>query len=167
MLPLPDFETEMANTRRTLERVPQDKLGWKPDEKSGSMAWMAGHIAQLPQWGTMTLTTQELVLDGMQPPPPPQTREDILGRFDKNVEEFRTALAKATNEDLGHVWKCTMNGRIIIQAPRFIVLRGMVMNHMIHHRAQLTMYFRMNGIPVPAMYGPSADEEPHEMGVRA
>ena len=164
---LPDLESEIANTRKTLERVPQDKLGWKPNEKSGTMGWMAAHIATLPQWGSMTLTTPELVLDGMQPPPPPETKEAILALFDKNVTDFRNALNKATDEELGHVWTCTWNGQIIIQAPRFIVLRGMVMNHLIHHRAQLTMYFRMCGVPVPSLYGPSADEPPVHGGAGA
>lgn len=159
MIPLPDFETEMAATRRTLERVPQDKLGWKPDEKSGTLGWLAAHIATVPKWGEMTLTTPDLSLDGMQPPPPPETAEAILEAFDKNVDDFRTQLAKATDEELGHVWTCTWEGRILIQAPRFIVLRGSVLNHMIHHRGQLTMYFRMLGIPVPGLYGPSADEQ--------
>jgi uncharacterized damage-inducible protein DinB len=164
MNPLPDFETEMAATRRTLERVPSDKLGWKPDEKSGTMGWMAAHVATLPKWGVMTLAMPELSLDGMTPPPPPDTTEAILATFDQNVEELRNALAKATDEDLGHVWTCRWNGQIIIQAPRFIVLRGTVMNHLIHHRAQLTMYFRMVGVPVPSLYGPSADEQPPQGG---
>ena len=161
---VPDLETEIANTRKTLERIPQDKLRWKPDEKSGTMAWMATHIANIPQWGAITLTMPELVLDGMKPPPAPETTEEILALFEKNATDFRNALAKATDEDLGHVWTCTWNGQIIIQAPRFIVLRGMVMNHLIHHRAQLTMYFRMCGIPVPSLYGPSADEQPAQSG---
>lgn len=166
MSPLPDFESEVAATRRTLERVPTDKLGWKPDEKSGTLGWMAGHIAMLPKWGSMTLGTPELCLDGMQPPPPPQTVEAILAMFDENVNEFRAALSKATDEDLGHVWKCTWNDQIVIQAPRFVVLRGTVMNHLIHHRAQLTMYFRMLGVPVPSLYGPSADEQPGQTGAK-
>ena len=167
MNPLPDFETEIAATRKTLQRVPQDKLGWKPDEKSGTLGWMAGHIATLPVWGLMTLNTPHLSLDGMQPPAPPDTTEGIVAMFDKNAEDFRTALAKATEEDLGHVWTCTWNGQVLIQAPRFIVLRGSVMNHMIHHRAQLTMYFRMLGVPVPGLYGPSADEQMNQAGAGA
>jgi uncharacterized damage-inducible protein DinB len=167
MKTLPDFETEMANTRRVLERVPQDKLGWKPDEKSGTMGWLAGHVATIPSWGMMTITTPDLVLDGMKPPPPPETTEALLAVFDKGVSDFRNSLDKATDEDLGHVWKCTWNGQILVQAPRFIVLRGTVMNHMIHHRAQLTMYLRLCGVPVPGLYGPSADEMPVGTGANA
>jgi uncharacterized damage-inducible protein DinB len=167
MNPLPDFDIEIAATRRTLERIPEDKLGWKPDEKSGTVGWMAGHIATLPMWGTMTLGSPELCLDGMQPPPPPESKQAILDNFEKTVEEFRAALAKATDDDLAQVWKCTWNGKVLIEAPRAQVLRHSVMNHLIHHRAQLTMYFRLLGVPVPGLYGPSADEVMHETGASA
>lgn len=147
-----------------LERVPQDKLGWRPDEKSGTLGWLAGHLATIPVWGQMAITKPDLVLDHMEPPPPPKTTKALLEEFDKGVAEFRSVLGRATDEELGHIWKCTLNGQIIVQAPRFIVLRGMVMNHMIHHRGQLAMYLRLCGVEVPGMYGPSADEMPVEVG---
>lgn len=147
-----------------LERVPEDRMDWKPDPKSGTMGWLANHVATIPLWGQTAITTPELVLDDMQPPPPLKTTASLLEAFDKNVEEFREALRRTNDEELGHSWKCTWDGNVVVQAPRFIVLRGMVMNHMIHHRAQLGVYLRLCGVPVPGMYGPSADEVASEVG---
>ncbi len=159
---LAEFEQEAANTRKTLERVPADKLGWKPHEKSGTMGWLAGHVANLPSWAEMTLSGTELDLEPggkqFQPPPPPQSTQELLAMFDKNLAAARAAIQRASDEDLMVPWTLLKNGQKILTLPRIAVLRGFVMNHSIHHRGQLTVYLRLNNIPVPALYGPSADE---------
>ena len=159
---LPEFDQEMRSTRRTLERVPQDKLTWKPHEKSGTMGWLAAHIALIPSWGTMTLTTESL---DIAPPGEPAHRIEpatdvaaMLATFDRLVEECRATLAAAADEDFTKPWTLLRTGQPMFTMPRIAVYRSMVMNHMVHHRAQLSVYLRLNDIPVPALYGPSADE---------
>lgn len=155
---LPDLDAEVQSTRQALERVATDKFGFSPHPRSKSMIWLATHVATLPGWGTMCLQTDELRLDGMKPDPEPKDTAELLERFDKAVAELRAELAKATPEALAKEWACYFGEREILRMPRAAVLRNVVMNHLIHHRGQLTMYFRMAGIPVPGMYGPSADE---------
>lgn len=157
---LAEFDQEMANTRKTLERVPEDKFGWKPHEKSGTMIWLAGHVANIPSWPKFTMDRDLLDLDaGMQPPPAPKTTKELLAFFDQNVASGRAAIAAATEPQMFQPWTLKAGGKAMFTLPRIAVLRGMVMNHLIHHRAQLTVYLRLNDIPVPALYGPSADEQ--------
>jgi uncharacterized damage-inducible protein DinB len=159
---LAEFDQEMANTRKTLERVPENKFGWKPHAKSGTMIWLAGHVAQIPGWGKETLERAELDIApvGQPPQPPPviKTRKELLELFDRNATAGRAALAKATDDQMMKPWSLLSGGRNIFTMPRVAVFRGFVMNHLIHHRAQLTVYLRLNDIPVPGLYGPSADE---------
>ncbi len=159
---LPEFDHEMDNTRRTLERVPDEKFGWKPHEKSGTMGWLAAHVAGIPSWPVMTITKDSLDIapkDGAPPQPPaPSTRKALLEAFEKNAADGRAALAKATDQQLMGPWTLLAGGEKVFTMPRVAVLRSFVMNHLIHHRAQLTVYLRLNNIPVPALYGPSADE---------
>jgi uncharacterized damage-inducible protein DinB len=160
---LPEFDQEMASTRTTLERVPDDKFGWKPHEKSFALGALATHVANIPFWAVMTFQVDSLDL---RPPggeemksPTAGNREEVLALFDKNVAEARTALAGATDAQFMEPWSLLMAGQTLFTMPRYGVYRGMVMNHLVHHRAQLTVYFRLNDIPVPALYGPSADEQ--------
>lgn len=166
---LPEFDQEMANTRKTLERVPEDKFEWKPDPKSMSMGRLAQHIAEMPSWGSSTMVADNLDLDpegkGFTPRPLPKTRQEVLEMFDKNVKEARAAIEKASDADFMKPWSLLMNKKVLMTMPRTAVLRSFVMNHIIHHRAQMTVYFRLNGVPVPALYGPSADEG--QMGATA
>ena len=159
---LPEFDQEMANARRTLERVPDDKLTWKPHPKSGAMGWLAGHVAQLPSWAGIAVGQDSLDLepDGKPttPPPPPKSRQEILEMFDKSVAAGRAAIAGASDEHLLKPWTLLKNGQTIMTLPRVAVLRSFVLNHLIHHRAQLGVYLRLNDLPVPSIYGPSADE---------
>jgi uncharacterized damage-inducible protein DinB len=151
----------MAGTRKTLERLPEGKFDFKPHEKSPTMGWMAGHIAQMTQWGTMTCKTESVDLaapENQERPPQPKTAQEAVAAFDKNVAEFRAALEQTTDEKMMEPWTLKMGDKIIFSMPRAAVLRGFVFSHLIHHRAQLTVYLRMNGVPVPALYGPSADE---------
>jgi uncharacterized damage-inducible protein DinB len=159
---LPEFDQEMQNTRKTLERVPDDKWSWKPHDTSGTVGWLAGHIAMLPSWGTMTIRTEKLdvaPVDGPKwQPPKIENRKQMLAEFDKNVAEMRAALAGVSDQEIMKNWTLLGGGKAIFAMPRVACLRGTVLNHLIHHRAQLTVYFRMMGVPVPSLYGPSGDE---------
>ncbi len=157
---LPEFDHEMTNTRKTLERVPEDKFGWKPHDKSGSMIWLANHVATIPGYVPVTLTTESFDIEaGGTPPPEPKSRKELLDAFEDSVKKCRAALESATDDELMKLWSLKAGANTIFTMPRIAVLRAMVMNHMIHHRAQLTVYLRMNNVPVPAIYGPSADEQ--------
>lgn len=159
---LQEYDQEMANTRKTLERVPDGKFDWKPHSKSGSFGWLAGHVANIPGWASITVkeTGFDMMPNGvpMQPPPPPKSRKELLELFDKNVEDARAAIAGASEADLKANWSLLRNGQALMTMPRNVCLRSFVMNHLIHHRAQLGVYLRLNDIAVPSIYGPSADE---------
>lgn len=160
---LPEFDQEMANTRKVLERVPEDKFGWKPHEKSGTMGWLADHCAFLPGWCKETFTLKELDLspDGKPfvPEPAPASSKALLEKFDRCVTAGRAALASASDEAMMESWSLLMTGKPILTMPRVAVYRSMIMNHLVHHRAQLVVYLRLNNVPVPGLYGPSADEQ--------
>jgi uncharacterized damage-inducible protein DinB len=159
---LPEFDQEMKNTRTTLERVPDDKWGWKPHDKSGTVGWLASHIATLPSWLQVTVQTTELDVAPVSGPkwePPKITnRSELLHEFDKSTAEARAALANVSDNDLMVGWTLLAGGQKIFTMPRIACIRGFVMNHIIHHRAQLGVYFRLLDIAVPSLYGPSADE---------
>lgn len=153
----------MANARKTLERVPEDKFGWAPHAKSMTMGRLATHISELPEWVASTLASESL--DFAPPGGPPYqpktaaSRAAMLEQFDKNVAAARAAIAAAGDDQWMVKWTLLAGGRTIFSMPRIAVLRGMVMNHLIHHRGQLSVYLRLNDVPVPALYGPSADEQ--------
>ena len=159
---LPEFEQEMANTRKVLERIPEDRLDWQPHGKSHTIGWNANHIADLPHWLVVTLTQPSLDIAPVDAPPyvtPKLTgRNEILDLFDKNVAAARTALTAVKDEDVARMWSLERAGKPIFTMPRSAVVRGMVLSHLIHHRAILCVYLRLNDIPVPGMYGPSGDE---------
>lgn len=158
---LPEFDQEMANLRKTLERVPDDKFDWKPHPKSNTMGWLANHLANLPAWPAFTMNQDVLDLNpggkNYEEPAKPNIAE-VLAMFDENLAQGRKALADAPDEKFFQTWKLIAGGKEVLSLPRIAVVRGMILNHMIHHRAQLTVYLRLNDLPVPALYGPSADE---------
>ncbi len=159
---LPEFDQEMQSTRKTLERVPDDKWNWKPHEKSGTVGWLASHVATMVGWLPMTINTEELdyapVGGPSFEPPKISNRKELLAVFDKESGAARAALAKVNDAEMLKNWKLLAGGKEILSMPRVACIRGMVLNHLIHHRAQLTVYFRLIGVPVPGLYGPSADE---------
>jgi len=161
---LPEFDNEMKGTRRTLERVPESKFAWKPHEKSGTMGWLAGHLATLPWWATITVNQDSLDLMPEGKPlaqfAPPTTAVELLATFDSKSAEGRAVIAGASDEGLRKPWTLYKNGVQLLTMPKFVVLRSFVLNHIIHHRAQLGVYLRLNNIAVPSIYGPSADEQP-------
>jgi len=159
---LSEFDHEMISTRQTLERVPEGKGDWAPHEKSMKMGRLAGHLAELSGWAA-TIISQDS-LDFRPPGAPPMTpmvmtsRAQILEVFDKKAAEARAQLAGVSDETLMKNWTLLGGGQPIMTMPRIAFLRGFVMNHIIHHRAQLGVYLRLNNVPVPSVYGPSADE---------
>jgi uncharacterized damage-inducible protein DinB len=159
---LPEFDHEMANTRKTLERVPDDRLDWKPHERSYTLGDLATHLATIPSWAPPTIEQDALDLAPGGAPPlravPIRSRQEALERFDENVMAARAAIAGASDELLLKPWTLLSGGQAIFTMPRTAVLRGFIMNHIIHHRAQLGIYLRLNDVPVPSIYGPSADE---------
>ena len=160
---LAEFDHEMANTRKTLERVPDDKFGWKPHPKSGTMGWLATHVATLPNWAAETIEKDSFNLappGGTESPRPAEaaSRQELLARFEESVSKGRAAIASADDARMFTTWTLLKGDQTIFSLPKIAVLRGFVMNHLIHHRAQLGVYLRLNDVPVPALYGPSADE---------
>jgi uncharacterized damage-inducible protein DinB len=160
---LPEFDQEMVNTRKTLERVPDSQFAWKPHEKSMPLGRLATHVAETSGWARTTIETDSLDLAPPGAPPfqpiTANSRQEVLSIFDKNAAAARAAIASASDDHLTKPWSLLMGGKTILTLPRMSVLRTFVMNHMIHHRAQLGVYLRLNNIPVPAIYGPSADEQ--------
>jgi uncharacterized damage-inducible protein DinB len=159
---LPEFDQEMANTRKVLERIPEDKLDWRAHPKSNTIGWNANHIAEIPGWVEGTLGQTAWDIDPVEgeryQSPKLTTRKEILELFDKNVGAARKAIAAVKDEELGQIWSLLQRGVPLITMPRGAVIRSFVMNHLIHHRACLCVYLRLNDIPVPGMYGPSGDE---------
>ena len=159
---LGEFEQEMQNTRKVLERVPEGKWNWKPHDKSGTIGWLAGHVATLPGWAAMTIQTEELdyapVNGPSYQPPKTDNRKELLEVFEKNVADARAALSTASDQEMMKNWTLLAGGQTIFAMPRVACIRGMVFNHLIHHRAQLTVYLRLLDVPVPGLYGSSADE---------
>lgn len=159
---LAEFDQEMQNTRKVLERCPDDRWNWKPHEKSGTLGWLAGHVATMVGWLPVTINTQELdyapIGGPAYAPPKTDNRKELLAVFDKGVAEARAALAGVSDAEMMKNWKLLAGGQEIFTMPRVACIRSIVLNHIIHHRAQLTVYFRLLGIAVPGLYGPSADE---------
>ncbi len=155
---LPEFDQEMANTRRMLERVPDEHLEFKPHEKSFSLHDLAHHVATLPTWIGVALTTTDLDLDEPWHSPETGSREEMLAVFDAAVRDVRPTLESATAADLAVAWTLRSGEKVWLTMPRSMVYRTMALNHLVHHRAQLGVYLRLLDVPVPGMYGPSADE---------
>lgn len=155
---LPEFDHEMTTTRKVLERVPEDKFDWKPHTKSFSLGALAAHVAALPTWGAETLNKSEIDVAGVQPPAAPPSKTALLAAFDANVAATRAALAGKTDAELVAMWTLKRGGKTLFSMPKTAVLRSFVLSHLIHHRGQLSVYLRLLDVPVPSIYGPSADE---------
>ena len=157
---LPEVEQELATTRRVLERVPDDTLAWKPHDRSWSMGDLASHIVNMIKWTGVTMNQTEFDLG---PVPPEQlnqaakNRAELLAWFDANAAVARQALGRS-DADYVVPWTLKQGDRVYFTMPRYNCVRSFVLNHIVHHRAQLSVYLRLNNIPVPGAYGPSADE---------
>ena len=158
---LPEFDQEMASTRKVLERIPDDKLDWKAHPKSNTIRWVGTHLATIPSWTGYTLQQDSLdVNPGGQEmrTTPAASRDEILERFDRNVAQARKDIASTSDAEFAKMWTLLNNGTAMFSLPKAAVLRSFVFNHIIHHRGHLCVYLRLNDIPVPGLYGPSADE---------
>ncbi len=155
---LPEFDHETGTTRKLLERVPDGKFDWKPHAKSMSLGQLASHLATMISWGTMTLKQSEVDLSGPFTPPAIGTRAELLATFDRETAAARASLAAASDADFMAPWSLKRDGKTLFTMPKVAVMRSFVMNHMIHHRGQLSVYLRLHDVPVPSIYGPSADE---------
>ncbi len=157
-----EFDAELRNTRRMLERVSDSALDYQPHAKSMSLARLAGHVAEMPSWGIVTAQQPKLdISPESEPKHQPYIvtgRDAMLEFFDKHHAEAREVIGALSDEAMQEPWTLLVRGEPIFTMPRIQVLKSMVLNHMIHHRAQLSVYLRLNDVPIPGMYGPSADD---------
>jgi uncharacterized damage-inducible protein DinB len=154
-----ELQMEAANTRKMLEKVPTDKNDWKPHEKSMKLGNLANHVAELAGWTVFTMGSDELDLSKMDYKPVIATStEQLLATHDANFNKAIAALEGASNEDFDKIWTLRHGDHVIMAMPKKAVLRSMVFSHLIHHRGQLSVYLRLLDVPIPGMYGPSADD---------
>lgn len=157
---LKELDSELATTKKFLALLPADKIGYKPHEKSMELGRLAGHIAESFGWGVTTLEMEKFTLDmGEWKPLTPANGEEAVKALEEQVAKFRASLEKATNESLMVTWEMVYGGQTVVKAPRIEVLRSFMFSHVVHHRAQLGVYYRLLGVPVPSTYGPSADDQ--------
>jgi uncharacterized damage-inducible protein DinB len=156
---VPEFDHEMATTRRVLDRVPEAQFAWKPHEKSMSLGELSTHVSHIPFWCTATLRATSLDLATLDRPTVVASRAALLEGFDQKVSAARALLAQCTDPELAVSWTLKHADQEFFTMPRLTVLRSFVLNHMIHHRGQLSVYLRLHNIPVPPIYGPTADEQ--------
>jgi uncharacterized damage-inducible protein DinB len=157
-----EFEMEFKGTRKVLENLDFSKMDYKPHPKSFTFGDLSAHVANMSYWGLLTLTSNEfkMGIDGKDSMLTlPGTKEELLAFFDENVNKFFETLKEMTEEQMHETWTLYYEGKVLFAEPRYIALKSSVLNHMIHHRAQLTVYLRMNDLKVPGLYGPSADEQ--------
>jgi uncharacterized damage-inducible protein DinB len=153
---LPEFDQEMATTRQLLARVPSDKGPWKPHPKSFPLGHLAQLVATMPGWLTQMLRDTEINL-ATSPAYSFETTEALLGEFDRHVRDARGALTAARDADFTVLWSLKNGDQVLFTSPRGAVVRSHL-NHLIHHRGQLSVYLRLNDVPLPSIYGPTADE---------
>ena len=154
---VPEFDREMAGVRKTLERFPDNKMDWSPHPKSMPLGRLANHIADIPAWTIMTFDCDTFDVTGFENPNA-ATREELLAMFDENVAKGRAMLSEVSDEVASGTWTMTGQGHVYFTSPKMEVIRTWVLNHIVHHRAQMGVYLRLLDIPVPGVYGPSADE---------
>ena len=157
---LPEFDHEMATTRRMLERFPEDKVEWRPHDTCMTLGRLAGHVAELAGWVGPTISQDKLDLDPSTfVPVVMKSRQETLKAFDETVKSSRALIASSSDEALMKPWSLVVTGHTVFTLPKAAVLRSFVMNHLIHHRGQLAAFYRIAGVPVPSLYGPSKDEQ--------
>jgi uncharacterized damage-inducible protein DinB len=159
---LPEFDQEMGNTRKVLECITNDLWDWQAHEKCNTIGWNANHLAEIPGWveGTLAELSWDIApVDGEgYQSPKLATNQEVLDLFDRNVKAARQAISSVKDEDMTKIWSLLEAGKPIITLPRAAVIRSFVLNHLIHHRAHLCVYLRLNDVPIPGMYGPSGNE---------
>jgi len=157
---LPEFDHEMAVTRRVLERAPAAAFGWRPHERSWTLGGICTHLAQLPSWGNAILDRDgyDLSADARPPATEKTTPAEVLETFDAHVAAVRRTLLSKSDAELDAVWSLSRGGHVLMSMPKLTALKSFVINHTIHHRGQLTVYLRLQNVPLPPVYGPTADE---------
>ncbi|MCS6873443.1 MAG: DinB family protein [Pyrinomonadaceae bacterium] len=154
-----ELEQESKTTRKVFERIPKEKFDWRPHEKSMTMGRLAVHIAEMIGWIREVLEKEEFDLNARDYEPfTPKTNSELMEFFDKNLKDAIEVLSKVSTEEMAKPWTLRRGEKVVFSMPRAQVLRSVVFNHVIHHRGQLSVYLRLNDIPVPSIYGPSADE---------
>jgi len=156
---LAEFDQEAQTTKRVLDRVPEDKLTWKPHPRSYSLGQLAMHIAAAPSLVSGAATQDTYEITGGTPPEP-KNRKELMEVFSQNVDTAKANLKTLDDSRLMSIWNGTRNGKAIMSVPRIAFLRAILLNHWYHHRGQLTVYLRLLEVPVPSIYGRSADENP-------
>lgn len=158
-----ELKHSAVSARKVLERIPEDKFSWTPHEKSMTFQKLASHVAESLSWTKYTLETSEM---DVAPPDGPayepyvaHSSKELLDAFDKNLAEAIQALEGVSDETLMETWTMKKAGEVMFAMPKLVVMRSFILDHLVHHRAQLGLYLRLNNIPVPALLGPSADEE--------
>ena len=154
-----ELEQEGAGIRKTLERIPDESFAWKPHEKSFSMIELASHLAESVGWVAELMDADEFVMPEEYKSWVAASGQELMAKLEEALQTAKTKLQEASDEKLMAPWRFVAGGEVVFEMPRVAVLRGMVLNHAIHHRGQLTVYLRLNDLPVPALYGPSADEQ--------
>ena len=154
-----EMQQEAKTTRRILERVPEESFAWKPHEKSMSLGRLAAHVAELPELVIPALKQDEFDFgSGDFKPFVPETNAELLERFDRNISAALEALQQQPDERMGDNWKLRSGDHVLFEMPRALVVRFVGLNHVVHHRGQLSVYLRLLDVPLPSIYGPSADE---------
>jgi uncharacterized damage-inducible protein DinB len=154
-----EIEHEGSQTKKILERIPIDQFDWKPHEKSKTIGALAIHVSQLPSWTSRVLSASEFDMVTMNREVPEiKTSNDLVKILEHNIKKAIEDLQKADDEDMMAIWTFRRGDQVVFTMPRAAVIRSMAINHLIHHRGQLSVYLRLLNIPVPGMYGPSADE---------
>jgi uncharacterized damage-inducible protein DinB len=155
---LPEFDHEIGTTRKLLERVPDDRLAWTPHAKSMSLGGLATHLSTILWWGEMTLARSEFDTAGIGTRPDAASRAQILETFDRNAAATRALLSGKSDAELMAPWALKRGDQTIFSMPKAAVWRSFVLSHLVHHRGQMSVYLRLLDVPVPSIYGPSADE---------
>ena len=159
---LGEIDREAASSRRVLQRVPEGRNDWKPHEKSMTLGYLAALVASMPAWIAMMVNRDEMDINSLEgakfKPQVYAKAQELVDTLEAGLRDARAALSKTTDEHLLKPWKFVVSGHVVTEQPRYIMLRDSVFSHMAHHRGQLTVYLRLNNAPVPALYGPSADE---------
>jgi len=155
---LAELDREMKTTRRLIERVPEEKLDFKPHEKSNTLGWLANHVVGLVRFPKLIAEGEGVDLTNFPRQPDVKTTAELVAKLESNIADARAAIAGVSDDDMFKTWTLRMGEHVIFSEGRFMVFRSFFMNHHIHHRAQLAVYLRLNDVPLPGMYGPSADE---------